>query len=122
LDANQFFLGDVDLGIGHRYVELDPMFPYMYIPDADFKIFADKVHSNYERWYQNNICDDAKCKWNKPCDQLEGKNQMNLGIVISDFNTQHTYVIKDNDLFISGSELGDTSDTCYLAVFKSQTQ
>jgi hypothetical protein len=43
------------------------MFPFMYIPDADFKAFAKQVHKNYEKWLENNVCDDAKCKWNKPC-------------------------------------------------------
>jgi hypothetical protein len=36
LDGQQFFLGATDLNLGHRFIELDPMFPYMYIPDADF--------------------------------------------------------------------------------------
>ena len=31
------------------------------------------------------------------------------------------YNVNENDMFISGQELGDTSNTCYLAVFKSQT-
>jgi len=47
---------------------------------------------------------------------------MNLAIRIQDFNTDHTYVVAENDMFISGAELGDSADTCYLAVFKSQTQ
>jgi hypothetical protein len=80
------------------------------------------VHKNYEKWFKNKICDDARCKWDIPCDQVEGKKEMNLGIKIQDFNTDHTYVVGESDMFISGSELGDSSDTCYFAVFKSQTQ
>jgi hypothetical protein len=34
---------------------------------------------------------------------------------------EHMYNVNENDMFISGQELGDTSNTCYLAVFKSQT-
>jgi hypothetical protein len=47
---------------------------------------------------------------------------MNLGIRIQDFNTDHTYVVSEADMFISGAELGDDPNHCYLAVFKSQTQ
>jgi len=122
LDGQQFKLGANDLALGHRFLELDPMFPFLYIPDADFQVFAKQVHKNYERFFQNNICDDAKCKWEKPCDQVEGKKDMNLGIRIQDFNTDHTYTVKEDDMFISGSELGEDANHCYLAVFKSQTQ
>ena len=69
LNGLQFNLGTVDLKLeGSRFIELDPMFPYLYVPSADFDAFAKQVHKNYERFFQNNICDDGKCKWNIPCD------------------------------------------------------
>ena len=36
LDGQQFNLGNLDLGLGHRYLELDPMYRYLYILDAGF--------------------------------------------------------------------------------------
>ena len=72
VDAVQFKLGDTDLGLGHRYIELNPMYPYLYLPDEDFKAFAAQIHTNYESWYQNDICDEGKCKWDKPCKEVEG--------------------------------------------------
>lgn len=82
LNANQFKLGAVDLLLGDRFVQMDPMYPYLYIPDADFQVFAKQVQSNYAKLFQNKICDAGKCKWDKPCDQITGKKEMNLGIKI----------------------------------------
>jgi hypothetical protein len=35
-----FKLGATDMKLGSRNLELDPMFPYLYIPVADFDVFA----------------------------------------------------------------------------------
>ena len=108
LDSPTQMLGTVDLGLAHRYIELDPMFPFLYIPDADFKVFAKQVHKNYEKWLENNVCDDAKCKWNKPCSQVQGKDAMNLKISINKAgvgSATTTYTIQEADMFISGTEI-----------------
>lgn len=95
------------------------MYPYLYLPSADFDEFANIMHKRYERFYQHKICDDGKCKWDKPCSEVQSKKDVDLGITIKDFDTEHEYVIGENDMFIPGTDMGDEENTCYLAVFKS---
>jgi hypothetical protein len=99
------------------------MYPFLYIPDADFQLFAKEVSRNYEKWFQNNICDNGKCKWDKPCSEIKAKKApMNFGFTLRDMGqTDYTYWVQEKDMFISGSEVGDDANHCYLAVFKSQT-
>ena len=50
---------------------------------------------------------------------MQSKKDVDLGITIKDFDTEHEYVIGENDMFIPGTDLGDAENTCYLAIFKS---
>lgn len=40
INADKILLGATEIISELRYVELDPMYPYLYIPDADFEVFA----------------------------------------------------------------------------------
>lgn len=98
------------------------MYPYMYVPNDDFKIFAERIHKNFEKFYQNKICDDAKCRFDKKCSEIGGKENIDLKITLQDFVDTHQYSITQDDMFIDGTDLDDSPNSCYLAVFKSQTQ
>ena len=70
IKGNSFKLGDTTFLEQERFVNMDPMVPYLYIPDADFQLVAQRIHKNFERFFQNKICDDGKCRFDKPCDQI----------------------------------------------------
>jgi len=110
---------DIIMFTDGQYADLDPYLPYIYTPDNDWISIVEHYADMYKS--QNLLCEynDNYCKFNKKCSDV----QVNYGnadfsvSVYDEFSRLHIR-IKAEDLLISGDNVGDNSDTCYLAIFR----
>jgi len=103
-DSNRDFLFDMSL-------------PYMYLPQKDWLNFA-----KYMAVFNLDLhCSDFanSCKFNKPCSETN-INTWYFSMDLADGQSANTYSFPSNNNFlIPGDVFGDSSDTCYIPVFKS---
>lgn len=118
LRANNFKLGTQTLShTGYRQVSLEPQLPYLYLPNADFQQFREKL----TKIIGTPICSygDNVCKFQSPCPGNPFASKMGMKIRIYDTIRAMDYTIDGADLLIPAKNLGDSADHCYVGVFKS---
>ena len=106
-------------------MRLSPHLPYLYVPDTVYKWFVTKVNKEYkyleERLTGKPICDEDKntCNFPVACDKVEYR-QIDITLNLRDADGgSYPYEMPFTSLLVSGTEFGDSDDTCYLGVFNS---
>jgi hypothetical protein len=106
----------IDAG-GTRYLSLDMQLPYLYLPNADFIKFQVQM-ANFDRNihcnYHNNYC-----KWYQSCDSLQTNTWAMTLEMFDDVHYNQWTLPSNNNFLISGSDFGDSINTCYVPVFRS---
>lgn len=100
-----------------RKILFDMQLPYLYLPEYDYT----SLQIAMAQFNLNLICSSSKnyCKFEQSCTTVSF-NTWYLKFSLYDDVTGNTYSIPvTKNYMIPGSQLGDTDDTCYLPVFRS---
>ncbi len=100
-----------------RKVLFDMQLPYLYLPEYDFT----SLQIAMAQFNLNIICSSSKnyCKFEQQCSDVNFATWY-LKFSLFDDVTGNTYSIPvTKNYMISGDQLGDSANTCYLPVFKS---
>lgn len=121
IKGTYFMYDNVDLSRSDtRSVLIEPSLPYIYIPDNDFKIFAEHLSKKYKHI----ICRVNKgyCKINKACSQETEFIDWEINIALEDGRRLVSLKVTDKrgSMLINGPDVGDVENTCYVPVFRSQ--
>ena len=100
----------------NRRINLSPEYPYVYLPDPDWKKIQDILPSGTCN-YDNNFC-----KLKGSCSQQKASDfDFSFQIRDHEGGPLNRYTIPGKDLLVSGRTLGITlkTDDCFFAVFRS---
>jgi hypothetical protein len=104
-----------------RYLVFEPQFPYMYVPLEDFKHWMITI----SRTFPDIICNyspKGTCYFSTACENVAMQDHL-IKFYVGDSEQQTEFLeFKMGDTLVSGSLVGDTHNTCYMGVFKSEEQ
>lgn len=100
-----------------RQMLFDMSLPYLYLPDDDWDLWSHAI----ELFDIDIICNSAGwCKLPSPCEFTSLRTWYLQFDLIDNTGTTNNYVLPSGKyLLIPGEVMGDTKETCYLPVFKS---
>jgi len=108
----------VDMSDISRSLMIEPQLPYMYLPPDDFKKWAQML----SLIYSDVICNTntkGTCYFNKNCNHVVDHNY-NINLSVGPVGEAFEIDVKLRQLMISGNLVGDSSDSCYIPIFKSE--
>jgi len=90
----------------------------LYLPDEEMGEFVSRMST----WDLNLRCSANNCHYNQKCADVKQPNYFYLDWRLQDSTGKgNKYSIPVSKIFyVSGSEVGDTDDTCYMPVFPSK--
>lgn len=113
-----------------RYVQFNPAFPYIYLPESDFNLVINKFNDKMKKNKLDIRCKDDECRIEKSCEEVRQLNQ-NFDIALWVFdvvrdqygnprNRQLKLDIPNDMMYISGAHFDDKKGdkSCYLPIFK----
>jgi len=96
-----------------RFINIDPMVPYVTVPSSDFELIKKQLMSLKE----GVECPSGLngCKINNKCEEVRDAS-FDLKMVLKDGETSKVFELDEYDMLIDGAELGLDPNTCYFAI------
>lgn len=103
-----------------RYIDIDPQLPFLYVPNEDWISIAERLANIYRD--QAIICEFEQnyCLFEKPCSSVNAPAGKELRVRIYDVAQSMDLTLQLSDMLISGSDVGDTNNRCYIPIFRAQ--
>jgi len=117
--AGQFLILDgrtiMSDGSVKKTVLIEPQLPYLYLPQYDIGSFVREAALTFD----GISCHSTYCRYDYSCDKVKiGDKKLYIQVFSSAANRmQYNLEFDSKRLLIPGTEVGDSENTCYLAVF-----
>lgn len=96
-----------------KTVLIEPQHPYMYVPRYDYAGFVRAA----VRVFKDIRCRQEYCYFEKRCSDVDQSKDLRVQVFSLNPRVIYNFKFSSDRMLIPGSEVGDSDDKCYLAVF-----